>query len=90
MILGCGGAGSPRFRVWAVSSRTVSLARAARLAGLSRLEFQRIWRSGEPLPHDSEDLNEDIATLKRLGQLQEDRASSSYDSPPPDYCPRPR
>lgn len=58
------------FAVGLYSSRTVSLARAARLAGLSRLEFQRILAErGIPLPYDSEDLDEDIATLKRLGQL---------------------
>ncbi len=52
------------------SSRTVSLARAARLAGLSRLDFQRVLAErGIPLAYDSEDLDEDITTLKRLGQL---------------------
>lgn len=58
------------FAVGLYSSRTASLARAARLAGRSRLEFQRILdERGIPLAYDAEDLDEDIATLKRLGQL---------------------
>jgi predicted HTH domain antitoxin len=58
------------FAVGLYSSRTASLARAARLAGRSRLEFQRILdERGIALAYDAEDLDEDIATLKRLGQL---------------------
>jgi predicted HTH domain antitoxin len=50
------------------SSRTVSLAQAARLAGLGRVDFQRVLADrGIPLAYDSEDLAEDIATLERLG-----------------------
>jgi predicted HTH domain antitoxin len=58
------------FAVGLYSSRTVSLARAARLAGRSRIAFQRILAErGIPLAYDTEDLEDDIATLKRLGQL---------------------
>lgn len=58
------------FAVGLYSSHTASLARAARLAGRSRVEFQRILAErGIPLAYDSEDLEEEIATLKRLGQL---------------------
>lgn len=58
------------FAVGLYSSHTASLARAARLAGRSRVEFQRILAErGIPLAYDSEDLEEDISTLKRLGQL---------------------
>jgi len=58
------------FAVGLYSSHTASLARAARLAGRSRVEFQRILAErGIPLAYDSEDLEEDITTLKRLGQL---------------------
>jgi predicted HTH domain antitoxin len=58
------------FAVGLYSSHTASLARAARLAGRSRVEFQRILAErGIPLAYDSEDLDDDIATLKRLGQL---------------------
>ncbi len=58
------------FAVGLYSSRTASLARAARLAGRSRIEFQRILAErGIPLAYDATDLGEDIATLKQLGQL---------------------
>ncbi|MGO8947428.1 MAG: UPF0175 family protein [Ktedonobacterales bacterium] len=58
------------FAVGIYSSRTVSLARAARLAGPSRIDFQRILAErGIPLAYDVDDLEGDIATLKRLGQL---------------------
>ncbi len=51
------------FAVGLFSSRTTSLARAARLAGLSRIEFQRILdKRGIPLTYDATDLGEDIAT----------------------------
>ena len=57
------------FAVGLYSSRTASLARAARLAGRSRIEFQRILAErGIPLAYDREDLDEDSATLKRLEQ----------------------
>jgi predicted HTH domain antitoxin len=57
------------FAVGLYSSRTASLARAARLAGRSRIEFQRILADrGIPLAYDTEDLDEDIATLQRLDQ----------------------
>jgi predicted HTH domain antitoxin len=56
------------FAVGLYSSHTASLARAARLAGRSRLEFQRILAErGIPLSYDTDDLDEDIATLNRLG-----------------------
>lgn len=58
------------FAVGLYSSHTASLARAARLAGRSRIDFQRILAErGIPLAYDVEDLEDDIATLKRLGQL---------------------
>lgn len=58
------------FAVGLYSSRSASLARAARLAGRSRLEFQRILAErGIPLAYDAADLDEDIATLKQLGQM---------------------
>jgi len=57
------------FAVGLYSSRSASLARAARLGGRSRLEFQRILAErGIPLAYDATDLDEDVATLKRLGQ----------------------
>ena len=58
------------FAVGLYTSRTASLARAARLAGRSRVEFQRILAErGIPVTYDSTDLDDDLATLKRLGQL---------------------
>ncbi len=52
------------------SSRTLSLARAARLAGLSRLDFQRLLSDrGIPLAYGVEDIDHDLDTLKQLGQL---------------------
>ena len=52
------------------SSRTISLAQAASMTGRSRIEFQRILAErGISLAYDSEDLREDISTLKELGQL---------------------
>jgi len=58
------------FAVGIYTSRTVSLARAARLAGRSRIDFQRILAERSiPLAYDAEDLDDDIATLKRLGHL---------------------
>lgn len=58
------------FAVGLYSSHSASLARAARLAGRSRVEFQRILAErGIPLAYDAADLEDDIATLKQLGQL---------------------
>lgn len=58
------------FAVGLYSSHSASLARAARLAGLSRVDFQRILSErGIPVAYDSSDLDDDIATLKRLGQM---------------------
>lgn len=58
------------FAVGLYSSHTASLARAARLAARSRIDFQRILTErGIPLAYDAEDLEDDITTLKRLGQL---------------------
>jgi predicted HTH domain antitoxin len=57
------------FAVGLSSSRTASLGCAAGLAGRSRLEYQCILASrGNPLAHDTEDLDEEIAILKRLEQ----------------------
>jgi predicted HTH domain antitoxin len=56
------------FAVGLYSSHAASLACAAQLAGRSRLEFQRILAErGIPLAYDTDDLDEDIATLSRLG-----------------------
>jgi predicted HTH domain antitoxin len=56
------------FAVGLYSSGAASLARAARLAGRSRLEFQRIVAErGIPLAYNTDDLDKDIATLNRLG-----------------------
>lgn len=58
------------FAVGLYSSRTVSLARAARLAGRSRIEIQRILAErGIPLDYDTADLEDDIATLKRMRRM---------------------
>ncbi len=58
------------FAVGLYSSHSASLARAARLAGRSRVEFQRILAErGIPLAYDAADLEDDIATLKQLGKL---------------------
>ena len=64
-----GGAGSPRFRGWAVFlSHSESCARPGSPAS-AVWSSSAVWRSGEfPFP-TTEDLDEDIATLKRLGQL---------------------
>ena len=52
------------------SSRTLSLARAARLAGRSRLEFQKLLSERRiPLAYDVEDIDHDLDTLKHLGQF---------------------
>lgn len=52
------------------SSHTLSLARAARLAGCSGLDFQRLLAErGIPLTYGIEDLDHDLATLKQLGQI---------------------
>jgi predicted HTH domain antitoxin len=52
------------------SSRTLSLARAARLAGRSRIDFQRLLSDrGIPLAYDVEDIDHDFDTLKQLMQL---------------------
>ncbi len=58
------------FAVGLYSSHSASLARAARLAGRSRVEFQRILAErGIPLAYGAADLEDDIATLKQLGKL---------------------
>jgi predicted HTH domain antitoxin len=58
------------FAVGLYTSQSASLARAARLAGRSRIEFQRILAErGIPVAYDAADLDDDIATLKRLGQM---------------------
>lgn len=52
------------------SSRTLSLARAARLAGRSRLGFQRLLAErGIPLTYGVDDIDHDLETLRQLGQL---------------------
>ncbi len=49
---------------------TVSLAKAAKIAGLTRLDFQRLldWRDIS-IHYDVDDLNNDVETLRKLGQL---------------------
>lgn len=58
------------FAVGLYSSHSVSLARAARLAGLGRIEFQRVLAErGIAFPYGATDLADDAATLKWLGQM---------------------
>lgn len=48
--------------------RKVSIGRAARLADMSRLLFQReLGRRGVTLDYDVEDLHADLKTMKSLG-----------------------
>ena len=48
------------------SSHTLSLARAARLAGRSGLDFQRLLAErGIPIAYGIDDLDQDIATLRQ-------------------------
>jgi predicted HTH domain antitoxin len=48
----------------------VSLAKAAKIAGLTRLELQRILASRDiPIQYDVDDLHNDVETLRKLGQL---------------------
>jgi len=52
------------------SSHTLSLARAAHLGGKSLLDFQRLLAErGIPLAYGLEDIDHDLDTLKRLGQI---------------------
>lgn len=48
----------------------LTLARAARLAGLSLFAFQHLLASREIGPHyDARDFDEDVETLRKLGRL---------------------
>jgi predicted HTH domain antitoxin len=48
----------------------VSLAKAAEIAGLTRLDFQRLLASRDiSIHYDVDDLNSDVETLRKLGQL---------------------
>jgi predicted HTH domain antitoxin len=48
----------------------VSLAKAAKVAGMTRLEFQRLLASRDiPIQYDVDDLHNDVETLRKLGQL---------------------
>ncbi len=48
----------------------LTLAQAARLAGMTRLHFQHLLASRSiPIHYDVEDLEEDVKTLRELGQL---------------------
>jgi predicted HTH domain antitoxin len=48
----------------------LSLGRASRLAGMGRLEFQRLLASRQiPMQYDIADLKADIETLRSLGHL---------------------
>lgn len=50
--------------------RGATLAQAAQVADLSLLEFQQLLASQDvPLHYDVQDFEEDLATLRRLGQL---------------------
>jgi predicted HTH domain antitoxin len=52
------------------SRERLTLAQAARLAGLPRIEFQRLLASREiPIHYDVEDFRQDMATLERVGLL---------------------
>ena len=48
----------------------VSLARAAALAGMTRIEFQQLLASRElPIHYDADMVSEDIHNLQKLGRL---------------------
>jgi predicted HTH domain antitoxin len=48
----------------------LSLGRASRLAGMGRIEFQRLLASRDiPMQYDVADLEADIETLRSLGRL---------------------
>jgi predicted HTH domain antitoxin len=48
----------------------LSLGRASRLAGMGRIEFQRLLASRQiPMQYDVADLKADIETLRSLGRL---------------------
>lgn len=48
----------------------LTLAQAARLAGMTRLQFQHLLASREiPVHYDVADLEEDLETLEELGRL---------------------
>jgi len=52
------------FAVGLYTSRSAGLARAAQLADLSRIDFQRILAERDiPLTYDSDDLNDDVRTV---------------------------
>lgn len=48
----------------------LTLAQASRLAGMRRVEFQRLLASRRiPIHYDAKDLKEDIRNLEKLGRL---------------------
>lgn len=58
------------FAVGLYASHSASIAQAARLAGRSRVDFHRIVAErGIPVAYDSGDIEDDMAALRRLGQL---------------------
>jgi predicted HTH domain antitoxin len=50
--------------------KRVTLAQAARMAGVGRLDFQA-WLAERKIPihYDVQDLEEDVRTLRRLGRI---------------------
>lgn len=50
--------------------QVISLARAATLAGMSRIEFQRLLADRHvPIHYDLSDFAEDVENLRQLGRL---------------------
>ena len=48
----------------------LTLGQASEFAGISQLEFQRLLASRHiPVHYDTQDLTDDLDTLRRLGQL---------------------
>ena len=58
------------FALWLYQSDKVSLMWAAKFAGLDRMEFHDLLAEREiPINYGVEEFHEDLATLRRLGQL---------------------
>ena len=52
------------------TAERISLAKAARLVGLSRIAFQHLLADrGIPIQYDQDDVQHDVDTLTQLGQL---------------------
>jgi len=58
------------FAVFLFQREKLTLAQASRFAGMTRLEFQHLLASRRiPMHYGTEDLDEDIQTLRGLGRL---------------------